>query len=82
MAHTLRSRMPNVRTQSAGVRVDCEACGLSALQAKFEACDPTSAAYPPMESGLSLLARAHSIDQRSRMSLNDVADILITSAKL
>ena len=42
-----------VRVEYMGKRVVCQHC-----KAKFEACDPTSATYPPMESSLSLLARA------------------------
>lgn len=42
-----------VRVEYLGKRVVCQHC-----KAKFEACDPASAAYPPMESSLSLLARA------------------------
>jgi len=42
-----------IRVEYLGKRVICQHC-----RAKFEACDPSSAAYPPMESSLSLLARA------------------------
>lgn len=42
-----------VRVEYLGKRVVCQHC-----KARFEACDPSSAAYPPMESSLSLLARA------------------------
>jgi DNA-directed RNA polymerase subunit RPC12/RpoP len=42
-----------VRIEYMGKRVVCQHC-----KARFEACDPSSAAYPPMESSLSILARA------------------------
>ena len=42
-----------VRIEYLGKRVVCQHCS-----ARFEACDPTSAAYPPMDSSLSILARA------------------------
>jgi len=42
-----------VRVEYMGKRVVCQHC-----KARFEACDPSSAAYPPMESSLSILARA------------------------
>jgi DNA-directed RNA polymerase subunit RPC12/RpoP len=42
-----------VRVEYLGKRVACQHC-----RARFEACDPSSAAYPPTESSLSLLARA------------------------
>lgn len=42
-----------VRIEYLGKRVVCQHC-----KAMFEACDPSSAAYPPMESSLSMLARA------------------------
>jgi hypothetical protein len=42
-----------VRIEYMGKRVVCQHC-----KARFEACDPASASYPPMESSLSLLARA------------------------
>jgi ribosomal protein L37AE/L43A len=45
-----------VRIEYMGKRVVCQHC-----KAKFEACDPASAAYPPMESSLSLLARAEEL---------------------
>lgn len=46
-------RSLQVRVKYLGKRVACQHCG-----AKFEACDPSSQNYPPMESGISLLARA------------------------
>jgi DNA-directed RNA polymerase subunit RPC12/RpoP len=45
-----------VRVDYLGKRVVCQHC-----RAKFEACDPSSATYPPMESSLSLLARAEQL---------------------
>ncbi len=42
-----------VRVEYLGKRVACQHC-----KARFEACDPLSAAYPPTDSSLSLLARA------------------------
>jgi hypothetical protein len=55
-----------VRVDYLGKRVVCQHC-----KARFEACDPSSAAYPPMESSLSLLARADQLIEsatRSAMS--------------
>lgn len=58
-----------VRIEYMGKRVVCQHC-----QAKFEACDPTSAAYPPMESSLSLLARADQlIESASRSGLSTLS---------
>ncbi|RIK81439.1 MAG: hypothetical protein DCC67_08195 [Planctomycetota bacterium] len=54
-----------VRVEYMGKRVVCQHC-----KARFEACDPASAAYPPMESSLSLLARA---DQLIESALNSQA---------
>jgi hypothetical protein len=42
-----------VRVKYLGRNVVCQHCS-----AEFEACDPSSAAYPPSESSLSLLNRA------------------------
>ena len=42
-----------IRVEYLGKRVVCQHC-----KARFLACDPSSAAYPPEESSLSLLARA------------------------
>lgn len=52
-----------VRVVYMGKRVVCQHC-----KAKFEACDPTSAAYPPMESSLSLLARADQLIESAARS--------------
>lgn len=52
-----------VRVEYMGKRVVCQHC-----KAKFEACDPTSAAYPPMESSLSLLARADQLIESAARS--------------
>ncbi len=46
-------RSLQIRVEYLGKRVACQHCA-----AKFEACDPSSANYPPMASGISLLARA------------------------
>jgi transposase-like protein len=55
-----------VRVEYMGKRVVCQHC-----KARFEACDPTSAAYPPMESSLSLLARADQlIESAARQALS------------
>ena len=45
-----------VRLEYLGKKVVCQHC-----QGKFEACDPTSAAYPPSDSGLALLKRAEEL---------------------
>lgn len=49
-----------VRVKYLGKRVACQHCG-----AKFEACDPASGTYPPMESSLSLLVRAEELLEAS-----------------
>ncbi len=46
-------RKLQVRVEYLGKNVVCQHC-----RAPFEACDPDSAAYPPSDSGLSLLKRA------------------------
>ena len=45
-----------VRVKYLGKRVICQHCA-----AKFEACDPSSSAYPPSESSLCLLNRAEKL---------------------
>ena len=45
-----------VRVEYLGKKVICQHCA-----AKFEACDPSSGAYPPMESSLALLERAEEL---------------------
>jgi hypothetical protein len=58
-----------VRVEYLGKRVSCQHC-----KAKFEACDPSSAAYPPSESSLSLLARADQLlESATRSALNSAA---------
>ena len=52
-----------VRVDYLGKRVVCQHC-----KARFEACDPSSAAYPPMESSLSLLARADQLIESAARS--------------
>lgn len=52
-----------VRVDYLGKRVVCQHC-----KARFEACDPSSAAYPPMESSLSLLARADQLIESATRS--------------
>jgi hypothetical protein len=47
-----------VRVQYLGKQVLCQHCG-----ARFEACDPSSGAYPPPSSSLSLLERAEQLLQ-------------------
>jgi hypothetical protein len=55
-----------VRVEYLGKRVVCQHC-----KARFEACDPSSAAYPPMESSLSMLARADQlIESATRTALS------------
>ncbi len=54
-----------VRVEYLGKRVACQHCG-----ARFEACDPSSAAYPPSESSLSLLVCADElIDSASQSTI-------------
>jgi hypothetical protein len=43
--------------------VVCQHC-----QAPFEACDPSSASYPPMDSGIALLSRAEQLLQSSDLN--------------
>lgn len=45
-----------VRIEFLGKHVVCQHCG-----ARFEACDPHSAAYPPSNSSLSMLKRAEEL---------------------
>jgi len=52
-----------VRVEYMGKRVVCQHC-----KARFEACDPTSESYPPMESSLSLLARADQLIESAARS--------------
>jgi hypothetical protein len=52
-----------VRVEYMGKRVVCQHC-----KARFEACDPSSASYPPMESSLSLLARADQLIESAARS--------------
>lgn len=52
-----------IRVEYLGKRVVCQHCS-----ARFEACDPSSQAYPPMESSLSLLARADSLIESAARS--------------
>jgi hypothetical protein len=59
-----------VRVEYLGKRVVCQHC-----KARFEACDPASAAYPPMESSLSLLARA------DQLLIESAARAMTTSAR-
>lgn len=47
-----------VRVQYLGKQVVCQHCA-----ARFEACDPSSGAYPPPSSSLSLLERAEQLLQ-------------------
>ncbi len=46
-------RFLRVRVEYLGKLVICQHC-----QGQFEACDPTSANYPPEDSGIALLQRA------------------------
>jgi hypothetical protein len=52
-----------VRVEYLGKQVVCQHCG-----ARFEACEPGSAAYPPPNSGLSLLERAEQLLQTTAAS--------------
>jgi hypothetical protein len=52
-----------VRVQYLGKHVLCQHCG-----ARFEACDPSSGAYPPPSSSLSLLERAEQLLQTTAAS--------------
>jgi hypothetical protein len=49
--------------QYLGKQVVCQHCG-----ARFEACDPSSGAYPPPSSSLSLLERAEQLLQTTAAS--------------
>ncbi len=52
-----------VRVQYLGKQVLCQHCG-----ARFEAYDPTSAAYPPPTSSISLMERAEQLLQTASAS--------------
>jgi len=52
-----------VRVEYLGKQVVCQHCG-----ARFEACEPGSAAYPPPSSSLSLLERAEQLLQSTAAS--------------
>ena len=52
-----------VRVEYLGKQVVCQHCG-----ARFDACEPGSEAYPPMNSGLSLLERAEHLLQTAEAS--------------
>ncbi len=52
-----------VRVVYLGKQVICQHCS-----ARFEACEPGSAAYPPSSSGLSLLERAEQLIQTASAS--------------
>lgn len=52
-----------VRVEYLGKQVLCQHCG-----ARFEACEPGSATYPPSNSSLSLLQRADELLQSSGAS--------------
>lgn len=56
-------RKLQVRIQYLGKQVVCQHCG-----ARFEAYDPSSAAYPPPPSSLSLLERAEQLLQSTSAS--------------
>ncbi len=49
-------RSLHVRVEYLGKQVICQHC-----RARFEACDPASAAYPPSQSGIALLRRAEEL---------------------
>jgi hypothetical protein len=59
-------RSLQVRVEYLGRQVVCQHC-----HGHFEACDPTSAAYPPAKSGINLMRRADELlesmdDRRQR----------------
>jgi hypothetical protein len=60
-------RSLQIRVAYLGRCVVCQHC-----DGRFEACDPASAAYPPCDSGLSLMQRAdellETMDRRSKAS--------------
>jgi hypothetical protein len=56
-------RKLQVRVQYLGKQVICQHCS-----ARFEACDPSSGAYPPPSSSLSLLERAEQLLQTTAAS--------------
>ncbi len=53
-------RSLQVRVEYLGKQVVCQHC-----RARFEACDPASAAYPPSQSGIALLRRAEELLEES-----------------
>ena len=54
-------RSLEVRVRYLGKRVICRHCS-----AEFEACDPSSAVYPPPNSRLNLVDRAEELIQRAK----------------
>ncbi len=52
-----------VRVEYLGKRVACQHCS-----ARFQACDPSSKAYPPSDSSLSLLERADELIEAASQS--------------
>jgi hypothetical protein len=58
-------RSLQVRVEYLGKRVACQHCS-----ARFQASDPSSAAYPPEDSSLSLLERADELISQSTIWLS------------
>jgi hypothetical protein len=54
----------HVRVEYLGRQVVCQHC-----QRQFEACDPSSAAYPPSQSGIALLRRAEELLESSEQQM-------------
>ena len=67
-----------VRVQYLGKQVVCQHCG-----ARFEACDPSSGAYPPPSSSLSVLERAEQLLQStSGLGTNGVGMVAAGAAAM
>lgn len=58
-----------VRVEYLGKSVTCQHCS-----AGFEACDPSSANYPPSESSLSLLERAEELLETASANRSESSD--------
>ncbi len=70
-------RSLQVRVEYLGKDVACRHCG-----AKFEACDPSSGGDLPMESGISLLARADELIESATRSASAMSGTDIGSASI
>ena len=68
-------RSLQVRVEYLGKRVACQHCN-----AKFEACDPSSANYPPMESGYFTAGAGRGVDRLGFTGRNFQTRMLIIAS--